>query len=161
MIDSAVEVGDGSPSSPALAFLAASLPTGIYRDGAGIAVVVGGVLAARFVGVGGLVQNNGPIPVTGASLAATANGASVVITTEALSTAAGATFTYTLTNSAINAGSNVGVTVSYGTATAGVLVVQKIVPGAGTVAITVLNVGATTPAGAAVNGTLKIGVDVA
>lgn len=157
MFDTSVEIGDGSASSPALSFLAAP-GTGFFRDGAGIGFAIGGVVVARLSAAGGLVQGNGPIQVTGATLAATANGASVVITTEALSTAAGSVFTYTLTNSAINVNSNVLVTVSYGTATAGVLVVQKVVPAAGSVAITVLNVGATSPAGAAINGTLKIGV---
>lgn len=156
MIDSAVTVGPGSAVSPAIQFL--GLPaTGFYLDGAGIVAVVNGVLASRITG-SGVLQGNGPLQVTGSALAATANGNSVVITTEALATAAGSVFTYTLTDSSITSLSNVMVTVSYGTATAGVLVVQKVVPAAGSVAITILNVAATTPAGASINGTLKIGV---
>jgi hypothetical protein len=157
MIDSAISVGPGSPTSPAVNFFGGLPNTGFYVDGAGIVAVVNGALASRITG-SGVLQGNGPIQVTGSALAATANGNSVVITTEALATAAGAVFTYVLTDANINANSNVQVTVSYGTATAGVLVVQKVVPGAGTVSITVLNLSATSPAGASLNGTLKIGV---
>lgn len=157
MLDQSFQAGDGAPGSPAYGFLS-SPNTGIYRDGAGLAIVVGGVLAARITGGGGVLPGNGPVQVTGAGLAVTVNAPSAVVTTESLATAAGSTFTYVVTNSVINANSNVQVTVGYGSATAGLPMLQKVVPGAGTVSITVLNLSATSPAGASFNGTLKLGI---
>lgn len=94
--------------------------------------------------------------VTGASLAATVNATSFVVTTESLATAAGATAAYVITNNTIVAASNVLIEVGYGTATAGVPLVQKVVAAAGSVTVTILNLGATSPAGASLNGTLII-----
>lgn len=155
--DNSFEALDGSQSSPAFAFVAAPT-TGFYRDGLGIVATVAGVIAARITAAG-VVGGAAPAAVTGAALAVTVNALSAVITTEALATAAGSTFAYVVTNSLITAASNVGVQVGYGSATAGILIVQKVVPAAGSVTITVLNLGGTlSPAAAAINGTLKIGI---
>lgn len=85
--------------------------------------------------------------------AATINGQTGVITTEALSTAAGSTYTMTLTNGSINANSIVIPTVAKGTATTGEPVVQFVTPAAGSVVILIRNNSAAT----AFNGTIKIG----
>src|SRR6266853_1183119 len=127
-VDTSYAVPDGSAAAPSFAFLNAP-GTGFFRD------PVTGAIVSSGSGVRSAALTPAPLQVTGASLAALANGASVVVTTEALATAAGSVFTYVLTNSLITANSNVMVTVSYGTATAGVLVVQKVAPGAGTVSI--------------------------
>jgi hypothetical protein len=94
-----------------------------------------------------------PTPVTGAAVAGavTLNGAQGIATSESLTTAAGATYTLTLTNSVVAAGANIMVTVSNGTNTGGAAVLQSVVPAAGSVVITVVNVGTS-----AFNGTLEV-----
>ena len=94
-----------------------------------------------------------PGTATSTAGAATINGQTGVITTEALTTAAAATYTFTLTNASIAAGSIVLVTVSKGTATTGEPVVQFVTPAAGSAVILIRNVAAA----AALNGTIKIG----
>jgi len=84
--------------------------------------------------------------------AATLSKMAGIITSEALTTAAGATYTLTLTNTKITANSNILVTTGYGTSTAGVPIVQKVTPGAGSASIVILN----NDAAAALNGTILI-----
>ena len=103
------------------------------------------------VGTGGtFVADNGTAAAT--TGAATSNTMAGIITSEALTTAAASTYTLTLTNSLITANSNILVTCGFGTATAGVPVVQSVVPGAGSASIVVIN---NDPA-AALNGTILI-----
>lgn len=91
---------------------------------------------------------------TAASGALTKQGRRVQATSEALTTAAAATYTLTLTNSLIKADSLVLAAVKYGTATAGVPVITRITPAAGSVAIVVQN----NHASAAFDGTIVIDV---
>lgn len=93
---------------------------------------------------------------TSTAAAATINGQTGVVTTEALTTAAGSTYTFTLTNASITTTSIVNVTVGKGTATAGEPVTQFITPAAGSVVILIRN----NAASAALNGTIKIGFTV-
>lgn len=89
---------------------------------------------------------------TGATGTATLNKGSGKITTGALTTAAAATHVLTLTNSKIAAADQVYVSVGKGTATTGVVTVADVLPGAGSVVITIQNIAAA----AAVNGTLVV-----
>ncbi|MBZ9873093.1 hypothetical protein LB542_19790 [Mesorhizobium sp. BR1-1-9] len=89
---------------------------------------------------------------TGATGTATLNKVSGKITTGALTTAAAATHVLTLTNSKIAAADQVYVSVGKGTATTGTVTVADVLPGAGSVVITIQNIHAS----AAVNGTLVV-----
>lgn len=84
--------------------------------------------------------------------AATLNSPTGIITSESLTTAGLAAYTLTLTNSYIGAASNVMVTVFNGTNTQGTIVVGKVTPASGSVAILIQNVHASQ----ALNGTIKI-----
>lgn len=84
--------------------------------------------------------------------AATLDKASGKITTEALTTAAGAAYTLTLTNSQIAAADTVYAALAWGTNSAGLPVITRITPAAGSVVIIVSNMHATV----ALNGTLVI-----
>lgn len=94
-----------------------------------------------------------PGSATSTAAAATINGQTGVITTEALTTAAAATYTMTLTNASINANSIVLVTVAKGTATTGEPAVHFVTPAAGSAVILIRNDAAVN----ALNGTIKIG----
>lgn len=89
---------------------------------------------------------------TGATSTATLANRFGKLTTAALTTAAAATHVITLTNSQVAAGDLVFASVAKGTATTGDPVVTQVVPGNGTVTITIQNVSAAT----AVNGTLVV-----
>lgn len=91
---------------------------------------------------------------TASSGAVTANGQSVVITSEALTTASGSDYTLTLTNSYISASSAVLVSAGRGTSTQGLLTVVKITPTAGSVVVVIRN----THASEALNGTIIVNV---
>lgn len=84
--------------------------------------------------------------------AATLNNSVGKITTAALTTAAGATYTLTLTNSKIAAADIVLASVAFGTATAGMPVVCRVKPAAGSCTIVIQNIHAS----AALDGTLVI-----
>lgn len=88
--------------------------------------------------------------------AATLDGATGIVTTEALTTAAGGVYTLTLTNSSIGGNDIVLVTVAEGTSTGGQPLVGKVQPGGGSCVIRILNLHAS----AAFNGTLLIGFSV-
>lgn len=103
-----------------------------------------------------IITSAGGFTGTSSAGAITLNAPAGVITTESVSTAAGSVYTLTLTNSLITAASNVIVQVGYGSATAGLPMLQKVAPGAGSVVISILNLSATAPSGAAFNGTLKV-----
>lgn len=87
---------------------------------------------------------------TAVANAVTINSQTGNITTENLTTAQNATYLCTLTNSRIQVGSSVMATVGYGSATVGSPVLQKVLEAAGSVAITIINLGT------ALNGTLDI-----
>lgn len=88
---------------------------------------------------------------TSTAAAATINGESGIITTEALTTAAQASYSFTLTDSMITTKSVLLINVAKGTATTGGLVPAFIAPAAGSAVIIFQN-----PGSAAVNGTVKI-----
>ena len=102
------------------------------------------------------IQQPGGVTGTSAAGAITLNGQQGVITTESLSTAAGSTYTLTMTNSSITATSNVLVEVGYGSCSAGIPILTKVAASAGSVVISILNLSATAPSGAAFNGSLKV-----
>lgn len=91
---------------------------------------------------------------TGTSAAGAITLAALVarITTEALTTAGLAAYTLTVTNSLIDADDLVFVQVQHGTNTQGTVVVGRVTPAAGSVAIIIQNVHASQ----ALNGTLVI-----
>lgn len=88
---------------------------------------------------------------TSSSAAATLNAVSGTITTESLTTAALTVATLTVTDSYCTANSTVLVQLVGGSYTAGVPVVVKVVPAAGSFVISFVNTHATN----ALNGTLK------
>lgn len=96
---------------------------------------------------GGLSNQSGTV--TGAANAETLNAQTGVVTTESLNTAAGAVNTRTLTNSYITANSLVFVQIVGGTNTKYPIMVQSVVPAAGSATIKFMNNNA-----AALDGTL-------
>ena len=84
--------------------------------------------------------------------AATLTKSAGVVTTEALTTAAGANYTLTLMNAAVAAADQVFVSVANGTNTAGLPLVARVQPSAGSLVVVVRNADAS----AAFNGTLKL-----
>lgn len=110
------------------------------------------VTATGLISGGALQIDTGTKTATATTGAATLNKDSGKITTESLSTAAGATYTLTLTNSSIAAADMVFASVGFGTATAGMPVVTRVSPAAGSVVIMIQNIHAS----AALDGTLKI-----
>lgn len=97
-------------------------------------------------------------PVTAAALAgaAAANGATALITSEALTTAAGSIYTLTLTDTYIKADSVVLAMVELGSSTTGIPQVVDTKVTAGQVVVRVKNIDGA----AAFNGTIKVGVFV-
>lgn len=87
--------------------------------------------------------------------AATLNSRQGKITSEALTTAQDASYTLTLTNSTIAAADNVFVSIANGTNSAGMPVVSRVTPEAGSVVIVITNTIA-----AALNGTLVVSFQV-
>lgn len=103
------------------------------------------------VRVGVLIQRSNTA--TAASGAATINGAGAgLVTTESITTAAGSAYTLTLTDSLIAATDLVFASVTNGSNSAGLPLLLRVTPAAGSVAIVVQNAHAS----AALNGTLKI-----
>lgn len=94
---------------------------------------------------------------TAAAGAATLSALQGKITTEALTTAAAAAYALTLTNDQIAAGDIVLASVAYGTATAGVPVISRVTPAAGSVVIVISNEAGA----AALDGTLVVSFVVA
>lgn len=88
--------------------------------------------------------------------AATLNTLSGTITTSSLTTAAGGTYVITLTNSTVTATSNVQAAIYDKTNTTPGVLIQSIVPAAGSVVITLKNNGS-----AALNGTCVVAFQVA
>jgi hypothetical protein len=84
--------------------------------------------------------------------AATLHQPSGTITSEALTTAAGSAYQLTITDNQVAAGDIAFASVANGTNSAGVPVVTRVTPGAGSLVIFVRNVDSS----AAFNGTLKI-----
>ena len=101
--------------------------------------------------VAALAAAAGANTATATSGAATLNTIMGTVTTESLTTAAAAVYTLTLTNSVVTATSNVQAAVYSKSNTTPGVVVQSIVPAAGSVVIKVLNNGT-----AALNGTLSV-----
>jgi hypothetical protein len=93
---------------------------------------------------------------TSTAAAATCNGGSGIITTEALSTSALTSYSLVMTNSLVAATDIVRVEVQNGTNTQGMPIVGPVAPGAGTCTIVVYNAHATQ----ALNGTLKLAYTV-
>lgn len=89
---------------------------------------------------------------TSAAGAVTLNNRWGVITTESLATAAGATYTLTITNSQIAATDMVFASVAFGTANAGMPMIARTTPAAGSLVLVLQNIHAS----AALNGTLVI-----
>ena len=106
----------------------------------------------RDVTVNGKIRQNVGTAVA-ASGAATLNRPAGKITSEALTTAQNAIYTLTLTNDQIAADSLVFVSVADGTNTQGTPMVGQVNPGAGSVAIEIINKHASAEA---LNGTLEI-----
>lgn len=101
---------------------------------------------------GGIVLGSGTKTATATAGAATLNKLSGKVTTEALTTAAGATYTLTLTNSTVAAADIVLASFTNGSNSAGSPHIQRITPGAGSIAFTLRN----SDAAAALNGTLVV-----
>lgn len=108
------------------------------------------VVTGTFIAEGGMSQAG---TATASAGAATLNGVSGKITTEALTTAQNAFYTLTLTNSSIAAADGLIVTVGNGTNTQGTPMVATATPGAGTATILIQNKHASAQA---LNGTLII-----
>ncbi len=115
--------------------------------------------------VTGALQVDGNLTVSGSVLntvgsatatagAATLNGLSGKVTSEALTTAQNAIYTLTITNSSIAAADIVLVNVANGTNSAGTPMIGKVTAGAGSVAIEVINKHASA---VAFNGTVVVG----
>lgn len=92
------------------------------------------------------------VSATATAGAATANGETVTITSEALTTAAGAVYTLTLTDSSVTAASVPLCSVGNGTNTTVGPSFAGVTPGAGSATIVVRN----THASAALNGTIEV-----
>lgn len=92
---------------------------------------------------------------TGGTSTATSTTRFSKITTDAITTASAATHVMTVTNTNIAATDIVQVSLARGTASAGILVAASVVPGSGSVVITLYNTAA-----AAVNGTYILSVQV-
>lgn len=107
-------------------------------------------ITGTFIAEGGMSQAG---TATAVAEAATLNGVSGKITTEALTTAQNLFYTLTLTNSSIAAADGLIVTVGNGTNTQGTPMVATATPGAGTATILIQNKHATAQA---LNGTLTV-----
>ena len=101
---------------------------------------------------GSLALDSGTKTAAATAGAATLNKDAGVITSEALTTAAAAAYTLTITNSSIAAADQVFASLQNGTNSAGIPVIERVTPGAGSVVIVVRNLHAAD----ALNGTIKI-----
>lgn len=136
----------------------------LYAAGAEFIAWVGTTVTASGLIQGGTVTSTGLLTAgsakldTGTKTAAASAGAATlaksagVITSEALTTAAAAAYTLTLTNSTIAAADQVLASLQNGTNTAGIPVIERVTPGAGSVVIVVRNLHSAD----AFDGTIKI-----
>lgn len=116
-----------------------------------IATIRNATLTGLVFAAGGTIDSDSGTA-TATAAAATLSKMAGVITTEALTTAAAAAYTLTLTNTTIAATDMVFASVANGTNSAGIPIVGKITPGAGSCTIGIENQHTAN----AFNGTLKI-----
>lgn len=109
------------------------------------------VVTGTFLAQGGQTATIGTAAATAG--AATLDAYAGKVTSEALTTAQNAIYTLTITNSLVAAGDVVMATVANGTNTQGTIQIGRVTPGAGSIAITVINKHATSQA---LNGTIVV-----